>query len=170
MIIMKNFIYSLSDPITKEIVYIGKTKNPIKRHKDHCRSDIRNRCNLDKWKNEIINQGLSPVMEILEEVYDDVDGKETEIKDMQLGVSLNADKVTFIPSYKPIIEVLKRDGEWAISIPYEVWSPRAEFANGVFFIGLDFKLESFISDKPDLQNIEARLNLILATSTNTIYE
>ena len=100
----------------------------------------------------------------------DVDGKETEIKDMQLGVSLNADKVTFIPSYKPIIEVLKRDGEWAISIPYEVWSPRAEFANGVFFIGLDFKLESFISDKPDLQNIEARLNLILATSTNTIYE
>lgn len=76
MIIMKNFIYSLSDPITKEIVYIGKTKNPIKRHKDHCRSDIRNRCNLDKWKNEIINQGLSPVMKILEEVYDDVNGKE----------------------------------------------------------------------------------------------
>ena len=102
-------------------------------------------------------------------VYDS-EGKETPIQDMQLGVGLNADKVTFIPSYKPIIEVLKRDGEWAISIPYEVWSPRAEFANGVFFIGLDFKLESFISDKPDLQNIEARLNLILATSTNTIYE
>jgi hypothetical protein len=65
---MKNFIYSLSDPLTKEIVYIGKTKNPKKRFKDHCRIDLRNRCNLDKWKNKIISQGFIPEMEIIEEV------------------------------------------------------------------------------------------------------
>lgn len=74
---MKNFIYYLADPITKKIVYIGKTKNPTKRLKDHCRKDTRNRCKLDNWKNQIIDQGLKPEMKILEEVTEnDVNDRE----------------------------------------------------------------------------------------------
>lgn len=71
---MKNYIYCLSHPITEETVYIGKTKDPIKRYKDHCRKEKNfYKTNLFKWKNEIFLQGLKPVLTILDEFDEQID-------------------------------------------------------------------------------------------------
>ncbi len=72
---MKNFIYILRDPGNNEVVYVGKTKDPKKRHKDHCRKCRgKFRSLLDKWKNDIIDDGKIPIMEIIKECHlDDVD-------------------------------------------------------------------------------------------------
>ena len=65
---MKQYIYSLSHPISKEIVYIGKTKNIKKRYRDHCRRPKGcYKTLLDKWKKEIIDSGLKPVISIIKE-------------------------------------------------------------------------------------------------------
>jgi len=63
--IMKYYIYSLKSPITNEVVYIGKTKNPEKRLKDHHRIENRIRCRLDRWKLLMSEIGLKANMEIL---------------------------------------------------------------------------------------------------------
>jgi hypothetical protein len=71
---MKNYIYCLSHPITEETVYIGKTKDTIKRYKDHCRKEKNfHKTNLSKWKNEIFLQGLKPVLTILYECDEQID-------------------------------------------------------------------------------------------------
>lgn len=72
---MTNYIYILKDPITKSVVYVGKTKNPKKRHKDHCRPPMgKFKSNLDKWKKDILSRGLIPEMDIIKECSEnDVD-------------------------------------------------------------------------------------------------
>lgn len=69
-----NYIYVLKCPLSREIVYVGKTKNPKKREKDHhrkCSGKYRSR--LDKWKSNIIKNGNLPIMEIIKECNIDVD-------------------------------------------------------------------------------------------------
>jgi hypothetical protein len=60
-----NYIYALKDPITDEVVYIGKTKNFKKRLRDHHRIEKRIRCRLDRWKIKMHHLGLKAKMEIL---------------------------------------------------------------------------------------------------------
>lgn len=65
---MKQYIYSLSDPISGKVVYIGKTKNIKRRYSDHCRRPKGSyRTILDKWKKEIIDSGLKPQINIIKE-------------------------------------------------------------------------------------------------------
>lgn len=65
---MDYFIYTLSDPISKEIKYIGKTKNLKDRLQRHM-----NPCNLKqtwqsktKWLKYLKNNNLKPIMELLD--------------------------------------------------------------------------------------------------------
>lgn len=66
---MEYFIYTLSDPISKEIKYIGKTKNLKDRLQRHMSP-----CNLKqtwqsktKWLKYLKNNGLKPIMEVLDQ-------------------------------------------------------------------------------------------------------
>lgn len=72
--IMKNYIYCLSHPITNEVVYIGKTKNPKKRYKDHCRKD-KNRyaTKLSMWKHKLFLENLKPSFFIIDEFDSEID-------------------------------------------------------------------------------------------------
>jgi len=67
----KMFIYTLEDPITKEIRYVGKTNNLEDRYKRHLQ-----KCYLEKydknthksrWIKNLLKSGNKPIMEILEE-------------------------------------------------------------------------------------------------------
>lgn len=60
------FIYTLSHPTTGEVRYVGKSDNPNYRFINHCKDKrpTRNR----SWILGLKNQGLLPVMEVLEEV------------------------------------------------------------------------------------------------------
>lgn len=63
------YIYTLSDPRTPTIIrYVGQTKHPRNRLRNHCRE--RNSKNVDKhtWIQNIINLHLKPRMEILDVV------------------------------------------------------------------------------------------------------
>ena len=65
----KYYIYTLTDPIEKEIKYIGKTKDlkdRLKRHmsKDHLKDSWTSK---NKWLLHLKNHGLNPIMEILDE-------------------------------------------------------------------------------------------------------
>jgi hypothetical protein len=65
---MKNYIYILKDPTNGEVVYVGKTKDPNKRNRDHrrrCKGKFRSL--LDKWKNQIMDVGQYPIMEVIDE-------------------------------------------------------------------------------------------------------
>jgi hypothetical protein len=60
------YIYSLTDPETKKIRYIGKTVNPKYRLREHLYESVKTqnyRCN---WIRGLIKRGLTPIFNILE--------------------------------------------------------------------------------------------------------
>jgi len=62
----KTFIYTLSDPNTKEIRYIGKSNNLNYRLKKHINESKNKRTHKEKWVDSLIVKGLSPIIEILD--------------------------------------------------------------------------------------------------------
>lgn len=79
---MKYFIYTLSDPRTNEIRYVGKTKQPKDRMSRHLQ-----KCYLDKydkntyksnWIKALLKENVQPKMYIIEE-GDNIDINEKEI-------------------------------------------------------------------------------------------
>ncbi len=72
---MKAYIYSLFDPRSKEIRYIGKANNPTMRLYRHLRETYNSpKC---RWIKSLLNSGVLPEMDILEEV-DASDWEESE--------------------------------------------------------------------------------------------
>lgn len=61
------FIYSLSDPMSGKIRYIGKSDDPYSRWVRHCFCD-RSRNHKSNWIRGLKAVGLLPILEILEEV------------------------------------------------------------------------------------------------------
>lgn len=63
------FIYSLSDPLTGEIRYIGKANNPKKRILDHVKEGkTSNKSHKISWVKSLISKDLMPIVEIVDEV------------------------------------------------------------------------------------------------------
>ena len=64
------FIYTLKDPLTEEIRYIGKTNNLKTRLSNHISRAIKNNSNSHKnnWIRKLLNNGNKPTIEILDEV------------------------------------------------------------------------------------------------------
>jgi len=60
------YVYGLVDPGTKKIRYIGKTKNPNKRAKDHFRGSKLPL--LKKWIEDLKIKGKEPIFTILETI------------------------------------------------------------------------------------------------------
>lgn len=67
---MKNtvYIYTLENPITGEIRYVGKTKNPKMRFHNHCNKLHNTNSHKRNWINSLRNLGLRPIMNIIDEV------------------------------------------------------------------------------------------------------
>ncbi len=63
------FIYSLIDPRTNEVRYIGKSTNPEKRYKDHCFYDRGNY--KSSWVKNLKSENLLPRCEVLWLTSDD---------------------------------------------------------------------------------------------------
>jgi group I intron endonuclease len=62
------FIYTLSDPITNEVRYVGKTNDIKSRIKDHIKRSKGKKTHKDRWINSLINKDMRPVILILDEV------------------------------------------------------------------------------------------------------
>ena len=62
------FIYSLSDPITNEIKYVGKSDNPKVRLVEHMRKSKYDVTHKNNWINSLKNKNLKPIIEILDVV------------------------------------------------------------------------------------------------------
>lgn len=63
----KIFIYSLNDPITNEIRYVGKSYNPTKRYKEHLYHSKTGKTYRDKWLRKLLKINLKPLLSIIEE-------------------------------------------------------------------------------------------------------
>jgi hypothetical protein len=64
------YIYTLTDPISKEVRYIGKTKNIEKRYYKHI-TERRNNTYKEQWIGGLKKKGLLPIIEILDIVDED---------------------------------------------------------------------------------------------------
>ena len=75
------FIYTLQDPSTSQVRYVGQTVDPEKRynlHLFHSRQG-RARTHKEKWINSLLEQGIKPAIEIVwEGKLDQLDKKEIE--------------------------------------------------------------------------------------------
>ena len=56
------FIYTLSDPITNDVRYIGKTNDVKFRFNDHIKKSKNNKTHKDKWISSLLNKGLKPLI------------------------------------------------------------------------------------------------------------
>jgi hypothetical protein len=63
-----NYIYTISDPKTNSIKYVGKTNNTQRSFKRHiCRFTLLNEGTLkSKWILSLIDNNVSPIFEILD--------------------------------------------------------------------------------------------------------
>lgn len=60
------YIYSLSDPNTNQIRYVGKSDNPQIRLNEHIRKCKYSNTHKNNWIKSLLNKNLKPVMEILD--------------------------------------------------------------------------------------------------------
>lgn len=65
---MTTFLYALSDPNTGKMRYVGKSDNPFKRFRDHCRKFKLHNTAASKWIGSLAAKGQRPLMDILDEV------------------------------------------------------------------------------------------------------
>lgn len=65
------FIYSLSDPRTGEIRYIGKSVNPNYRLRKHIIRSKKEKYHRANWIRSLLSAGLKPVLDIVDEVPED---------------------------------------------------------------------------------------------------
>jgi hypothetical protein len=62
----KIYIYTLTDPITKSVKYVGKTKDLKCRFKKHINESKRKRTYKEKWIDSLVIKGMLPIMDILD--------------------------------------------------------------------------------------------------------
>jgi predicted GIY-YIG superfamily endonuclease len=67
----KTFIYTLKDPITDEIKYVGKSDDPKSRLVEHLKKSKYTKTYKNNWIISLLDKDLKPILEILDVV--DVD-------------------------------------------------------------------------------------------------
>lgn len=67
---MKNYIYTLSDPISNEVRYVGKSIDPLVRCRKHISEAKNSKSNNHRinWIKSLLNKGLIPKMDIIDEI------------------------------------------------------------------------------------------------------
>lgn len=122
-------IYTLDDPLTGEVRYVGHTYKPHQRLKGHLRSDLlTENCTVEKarWVGSLKEQALSPIMAIREYVAPGANVLEREKRwiyhYLHLGASLtNAEAV----NRSPLIEAVKSTALDYLNEPLDspAWAP-----------------------------------------------
>lgn len=64
----KPYIYTLSDPTTGEVRYVGKSNNPKKRLNDHIHSCHKKSTHKNNWIKSLIRESKKPILIIIDEV------------------------------------------------------------------------------------------------------
>lgn len=67
----KIWIYALLDPRNNEIRYIGKSKDPQKRFKQHIYTSSKENTRKGNWIKSLIKKDLKPILKILKETDED---------------------------------------------------------------------------------------------------
>lgn len=69
---MNAAIYSLSDPRSGDLRYVGSTKNPLRRRlREHCYAAKSALAPVSIWIRELLQQGLVPALGVLEHVSEE---------------------------------------------------------------------------------------------------
>jgi group I intron endonuclease len=63
----KIYIYSLTDPITNKIRYIGKSVNPNQRYSAHISRSKERKTHTNCWIYGLLKKGLKPILNVIEE-------------------------------------------------------------------------------------------------------
>jgi hypothetical protein len=79
------YIYVLKDPKTLEIKYVGQTNNVDRRYRDHIRRSLKEddeeyNTYKSRWIRKIINLGLKPLVEVIDECQSYEESNEKENK------------------------------------------------------------------------------------------
>ena len=74
---MIEYIYTLIDPITDVVKYVGKSKTPKARYKQHINKLDKTMTPKKIWLLGLFEKGLKPEMEIVEKITDEA-GRERE--------------------------------------------------------------------------------------------
>ena len=78
-----NYIYYLIDPITKIVRYVGNTKNPKSRYRQHLKdAEKKQNTEKQKWIIELKDKKMTPLMEIVKEIENDVEARKEEEKEV----------------------------------------------------------------------------------------
>lgn len=65
------FIYILKCPITKKVRYVGSSKNPKTRFRQHIKDADKNRTEKQKWILNLKSKCEIPIMEIVNKIEDE---------------------------------------------------------------------------------------------------
>jgi hypothetical protein len=65
---MGTFIYTLSDPISNEVRYVGKSNNPTSRLKEHIYESYKKNTHKNNWVNGLLVKNHTPIIEVIDEV------------------------------------------------------------------------------------------------------
>lgn len=68
---MKNYIYILQDPITNEVRYVGKSKNPHRRYLSHLWQKPKVKYHSYYWIQKLLKNGLNPILTVIDETEED---------------------------------------------------------------------------------------------------
>jgi len=60
------YIYTLTDPISEQVRYVGKTNNPKRRYRQHLYCAKQLISHSQRWIQGLLDQGLKPEMQIIE--------------------------------------------------------------------------------------------------------
>lgn len=85
----KNHVYYLIDPRTNEVKYVGKTKNPKSRYKQHITKLDKTMTPKKRWLLELRSKGLQPKMIIAQTVNGDGRQEEQYHLNKHKGTALN---------------------------------------------------------------------------------
>ena len=73
------YIYTLIDPLTGRIRYVGKTQYLNTRYRNHCNASKFENTHKGHWINKLIRSNLQPIMEIIETVSNSNEATKREI-------------------------------------------------------------------------------------------
>ena len=86
---MTEYVYYLRCPLTDQVKYVGKTKNPKTRYKQHINKLDKTSTPKRRWLILLFSKGLQPKMEIAVKVNGDARQQEQEHLDKHKATALN---------------------------------------------------------------------------------
>lgn len=116
---------------------------------------------------EVFNPKRKKELKKAIKLYDKTLSTELKCTDLELCLALGTDR-NDLPVFNDKIILAQDEELWSISLPYEIWSSRVNFAQGVVFIHEDAQLEDFVVEHSEYENILTRLKLLVSTEKSLL--